>query len=135
MVQEFTPGMNDVDLLTARIRQLLKLPEDVRHAASVLKQSRFQSKEAFERKFSQRLIRVAYQPGELVLLRNTAVEDTVSIERKVTNRYMGPYEIIRQTQGGSYVLAEMSGTPLRTLVAAFRLIPYVKRKELDRRVG
>ena len=132
MVQEFTPGMNDVDLLTARIRQLLKLPEDVRHAASVLKQSRFQSKEAFERKFSQRLIRVAYQPGELVLLRNTAVEDTVSIERKVTNRYMGPYEIIRQTQGGSYVLAEMSGAPLRTSVAAFRLIPYVKRKDLDR---
>ena len=39
---------------------------------------------------------------------------------------MGPYEIIRQTRGGSYVLAEMSGAPLRTSVAAFRLIPYVK---------
>ena len=44
---------------------------------------------------------------------------------------MGPYEIIHQTIGGSYVLAEMNGTPLCTLVAAFRLIPYIKRKELD----
>ena len=135
MVQDFTPGMREVDLLAARIQQLLKLPEDVQQAAMVLKQSRFQSKEAFEKKFSQRLIRAAYQPGDLVLLRNTAVEDTVSIEHKVANRYMGPYEVIRRTQGGSYVLAEMSGTPLRTSVAAFRLIPYVKWKELDRRVG
>ena len=43
---------------------------------------------------------------------------------------MGPYEIVWRTQGGSYVLAEMSGVPLRTSVAAFRLIPYIRRKDL-----
>jgi len=131
LVKDFTPGMREVDLLAARIRQLLKLPEDIQRAASVLKKSRFKSKEAFEKRFEKRLIQSVYQPGDLVLLRNNSIEDTVSIDRKVTNRYMGPYEVVRQTKGGSYVLAEMSGTPLRTSVAAFRLIPYIQRKELN----
>jgi len=131
MVRSFTPGMKNVDLLAIRMHQLLKLPEDVEHAASILKKSRFKSKEAFEKRFGRRMIHMEYQPGELVLLRNNSVEDTVSIERKVTNRYMGPYEVVRQTKGGSYVLAEMDGSPLRTSVAAFRLIPYITRKELN----
>ena len=131
MVKDFTPGMDDVDLLAARIRQLMKLPEDVKRAAAVLKKSRFRGKEAFEKKFEKRMIRVEFQPGELVLMRNNSIEDSVSIERKVANRYMGPYEVIRRTRGGAYVLAEMSGTPLRTSVAAFRLIPYIQRQELN----
>ena len=69
MVRDFTPGMEESDLLAARIKQLLKLPEDVAHAASVLKKSRFRSKEAFEKQFGRRLIQSEYQPGGLVLLR------------------------------------------------------------------
>jgi hypothetical protein len=44
---------------------------------------------------------------------------------------MGPYQIIRQTQGGSYILAEMNGNLLKHHVAAFRLIPYIQREDLD----
>lgn len=132
MVTDFKPGMSDIELLAARTRQLLKLPGDVQRAASILKKSRFQSKEAFERKFGRRMIEKEFLPGEPVLLRNNQLEDTVSIARKVDNRYMGPYQVVRQTRGGSYILAEMDGTPLRTTVAAFRLIPYVRRKTLDR---
>ena len=51
----------------------------------------------------------------------------MSIERKTANRYMGPYRVVRQTQGGSYILEEMDGSLLRHHVAAFRLIPYVQR--------
>jgi len=43
---------------------------------------------------------------------------------------MGPYQVIRQTEGGSYILAEMDGSLLRHYVAAFRLIPYIQRQEL-----
>ena len=56
MVRDFTPGMEESDLLAARIKQLLKLPEDVACAASILKKSRFRSKEAFEKRFGRRLI-------------------------------------------------------------------------------
>ena len=39
--------------------------------------------------------------------------------------------MVRQTQGGSYVLEEMNGTVLQQSTAAFRLIPYIQRQNLD----
>ena len=44
---------------------------------------------------------------------------------------MGPYRIIRETSGRAYVLQKLNGNTLRTTVAAFRLIPYIKREHLD----
>ena len=49
------------------------------------------------------------------------------LNRKTKPRYLGPYEVCRRTQGGSYVLKELDGTILRQGVAAFRLLPYVSR--------
>jgi transposase InsO family protein len=130
MVTEFTPGMTDEDLIAARTRQLLRMPQDVEKARRILKKSRFRSKEAYEAKFGKR-IQKEYEPGALVLIRNNPIENSVSIERKTANRYMGPYRVVRRTQGGSYVLEEMNGTILRLTTAAFRLIPYVQRQNLD----
>ena len=66
----------------------------------------------------------------LVLIRNNPIENSVSIEHKTADRYMGPYRVVRRTQGGSYVLEEMNGNLLRHTTAAFRLILYIQRKEL-----
>ena len=44
---------------------------------------------------------------------------------------MGPYRVVRQTQGGSYILEEMDGSLLRHHVAAYRSIPYILRQNLD----
>jgi hypothetical protein len=55
----------------------------------------------------------------------------MSIEWKTANRYMGPYQIVCQTQGGSYILAEMDGTLLRHHVAAYRLILYIQREDIE----
>ena len=131
MVTEFKPGMTDTELITARTRQLLRLQQDVVKAKQTLMKSRIQSKEAFERKFARRLQRTSYEPGAMVLIRNVPVENTMAISRKTTDRYMGPYSIVRQTQGGSYVLQELNGTILRHTVAAFRLIPYIQRQDLE----
>jgi hypothetical protein len=131
MVSNFKPGMTDVELIAARTRQLLRLPQDIQKARQTLHQSRIRSKKAFETKYSRRLQKDNYPPGTLVLLRNVPIENTMSIERKTTERYMGPYNVIRQTQGGSYILEELNGSTLRHSVAAFRLIPYIKRKDLE----
>ena len=40
-------------------------------------------------------------------------------------RYFGPFEVRHHTQGGSYVLEELDGTPIRRAVATFRLFPYM----------
>jgi hypothetical protein len=131
MVTEFKPGMTDEDLIAARIRQLLKLPQDVEKARQTLYKSRLQSKKAFERKYARRLHKTHFEPGNLVLIRNIPMENTMSIERKTSDRYMGPYSIVRRTEGGSYILQELNGAVLKQAVAAFRLIPYISRSELN----
>lgn len=125
MVEGFTSGMSTSDLLALRIRQLERRPDDIQQAAETLKKARFRSKAQFERKFHRKLNRDIYQKGDLVLVRNTEIEKHLS--RKHKPRYLGPYEIDRQTQGGSYVLKEMDGTILRQGIAAFRLYPYIDR--------
>ena len=129
---KYCQDMSTVDLLAARIRQLAKMPQDLARAKKTLIHSRFQSKEAFERKFGQRLIKEFHKPGSLVLVRNVPLENTMSIDRKTQCRYMGPYQVIRRTLGKSYLLQELDGTELKTSVAAFRLIPYLKREELGK---
>ena len=130
LVSKFRPGMTTNELIQARARQLLRLPEDIAKARRILQKSRFRSKEAYEKKFTRRLWTESYKPGDLVLVRNNKVEDTVSIDRKTVDRYMGPYQVIKQTKGGSYVLKELDSSRLAEHIAAYRLIPYVKRKDL-----
>jgi hypothetical protein len=131
MVNKYKPGMTSAELIEARTQQLLRLPKDMAKARKILQQSRFRSKEAFERKYARRIQKEAFKPDDLILIRNKPIENSVSIEKKTANRYMGPYRVVRQTQGRSYILAEMDGSLLRHHVAAFRLIPYIQRKELD----
>lgn len=52
-----------------------------------------------------------------------------SLNRKTKPRYQGPFEVVRRTKGGSYILQELSGVIMRDAVAAFRLIPYIARDE------
>ena len=131
MVPRFKEHMTDVELIMARTRQLAKMPEDLARARETLEKSRFESKEKFDRRFGQRIRRTSFVPGELVIIRNSPLEKTVSINKKVENRYMGPYRVVRETRGKAYVLAELNGNVLRASVAAFRLIPYVSRESLD----
>ena len=107
------------------------MPRDVERARKILSKSRFQSKKAFKTKFAQRMQKTHHESGTLVLLRNLPQENTMSMERKTNDRYMGPYMVIRQTQGGSYILQELNGNQLRHAVAAFRLIPFIQREDLE----
>lgn len=131
MVPRFKERMTDEELLIAWTRQIAKMPEDLARAKEILSQSRFQSQKGYEERFANRIIRTAFKPGSLVLVRNKPLENTMSINRKILNRYMGPYRVVRETKGKAYILEELNGNLLRTTVAAFRLIPYVKREHLD----
>ena len=125
MVNGFTTGMSSSDLLALRIQQLERRPADILQAAETLKKARFQSKIQFEKRFHKKLRKSLYQSGDLVLVRNTAIEK--ELNKKTKPRYLGPYEVDRRTKGGSYVLKEMDGAILRQGVAAFRLYPYIDR--------
>ena len=118
--------MSTSDLLALRIKQLRKLPDDIDKAAETLHRSRLKNKAAFEQRYQRRLWRNEYKPGDLVLVRNSRVEK--ELDRKTKPRYLGPFEVLRRTQGGSYILKEMDGTISRRGVAAFRLLPYHTRE-------
>ena len=91
-------------------------------SAEVLQRTRFTSKQHFEERFSHRLRATPFQPGDLVLVRNTAIEKEMN--RKHKPRYLGPYEVVRQTQNSSYVVKELNGDISRESIAAFRLLAY-----------
>ena len=136
LVEGFRPGLSTTDLLTLRIRQLAKHETDIQKAATTLKNSRFYSKRQFEQKFKNRLQRTEYKKGELVLIRNVALEMEVSLKRKTEDRYLGPYQVECRNKGGAYILRELDGTLLRSNpTAAFRLLPYITRDHWFMRTG
>ncbi|KIM40033.1 hypothetical protein M413DRAFT_54339, partial [Hebeloma cylindrosporum] len=75
----------------------------------------------FEQKFANSIKDFDHQPGALVLVRNSKADKDLS---KHNARYLGPMVVIRRTQGGSYVLAELDGAVSRLRFAAFRVVPY-----------
>jgi transposase InsO family protein len=125
LVEEFRSGINTEDLLKLRARQIAKHPEDLARAAQTLRNARFASKKQFEQRFLKRMTNQVHKPGDLVLVRNTAIE--LSHDRKHKPRYLGPYEVEIRTTKGNYRLKELDGTPLVYTYAAYRILPYITR--------
>jgi len=105
------------------MQQIHKHPEDIACAAKILKKAHFASKAQFEQRFIKRLTCDEYKAGELVLVRNTAIE--LSHNRKHQPRYLGPYEICQKASEKSYSLKDLDGTRFRQRIATFRLLPYI----------
>lgn len=64
-----------------------------------------------------------------MLVCNTCIEQEAS--RKSKPRYLGPMVVVRETAGGSFILSELDGAVSTMRFAAFRLVPYFPRSDLD----
>jgi hypothetical protein len=97
------------DLLVARSQQLERSEETRGVAYQKMMKAREESVQYWEDKKSDR-IRNPLKPGELVLAYNRSLESQWG--KLFLNRWNGPYRVVRQVQGGSYVLEELDGTEL-----------------------
>ena len=121
--------MTTADLLAARARQLEKREEDIEMMRQRVYKARKQSAKEFSKKFRNTIHEFNFLPGKLVLVRNSAAEG--GLVNKYFPRYLGPYVVIRQSQGGAYTLAEMDGTISNLKFAAKRVVPYYLRTTLN----
>ena len=60
-----------------------------------------------------------------MLIRNTRIEQEMN--RKHKPRYMGPYVLRENRKSRSWKINKLDGTSIRTIVAGFRILPYVTR--------
>lgn len=121
--------MTQDELLVERTKILAQKPEHEEEALKRLKAARFKSAEAWNKAHSHTLRHEDFNPGDLVLVRNSAIETEHS--RKHKPRWLGPMVIVRRTRGGCYVLAELSGAISKLRFAATRLAEYYRREGLS----
>jgi hypothetical protein len=122
-----TDPFSTTGLIAWRARQLQKRRQDLDAIREQVLKARFLSIKQFEATFKNRIKDFDFQPGSLVLVRNSRVEK--ELNRKTKPRYTGPMIVLRRTTGGSYLLAELDGSVSKLRYAAFRLLPYHPRSQ------
>lgn len=121
--------MTDEECIAYRARQLNKRDADIERMRSSVYEARVKGIRRYEKTFANTIKDYDFKLGDLVLVRNTAIE--YSHNRKMKPRNLGPVIVISRNKGGAYILAELNGVVYRRPMAAFRVIPYHARKSID----
>ena len=116
------------DLLIARSKQLERSEETREIAYQKMMKSRMDSIQYWEEKNSSRF-RSPLKPGDLVLAYNRSLE--VQWGKLFSNRWNGPYRVVCQVKGGSYVLEELDGTHLARRFSADQVKKFYPRGGTD----
>ena len=71
----------------------------------------------FEQEHAATIINYNFKLGDLVLIRNTAIEK--SLNHKMCVRYLGSLIVISQNKGGAYIVSELDGLVFNRPISAF----------------
>ena len=123
-----TSTLSTTDLIVARAIALQKRKSHLSTLHSKVMAARVQAAVRFERDHSATIRDFNFSRGDLVLVRNTAIEK--ALNRKMRARYLGPLVIVSRNKGGAYIICELNGSVFDRPVAAFRVVPYFARKAI-----
>ena len=70
-----------------------------------------------------------FKAGDLVLIRNTAIEK--ALNWKMRPRYVRPMVVISRNKGGAYIICDLDGMLGHAPIAAFRVVPYLAHEKLE----
>jgi hypothetical protein len=121
--------LTSTELITRRAITLQKRPEQLKTLHDKVYSARIQAATRFEENHEHTLRDFDFKLGDLVLVRNTAIEK--ALNRKMRSRYLGPVIVLGRNKGGAYILSELDGTVFHRPTAAFRVIPYFPRKSIN----
>ena len=120
--------LTSTDLIVRRAITLQKRGDQLATLRDKVYEARLKAALRFEEEHKHTIKNFDFKLGDLVLIRNTAIEK--ALNRKMRPRYLGPLIVLARNRGGAYVIAELDGSVLHRPIAAFRVIPYLARKAI-----
>ncbi len=120
--------ISTAELVGLRAKALAKHIQHIEEMRERVSAEKLAAVRRYERVHEATIENYDFQPGDLVLVRNTTVEK--SLNTKMSPRYLGPMVVVRRTKGGSYLCCEMNGAMFRGKIAQFRVVPFEARKRI-----
>src|SRR5882762_7134687 len=120
--------LSTTELIANRAIALQKCRAHLANLHSRVMSARLQAAVRFEREHDSTISDFNFKRGDLVLVRNTAIEK--ALNRKMRACYIGPLVVISRNKGGAYIICELDGSVFDRPIATYRVIPYLARRSL-----